>query len=85
MNEAGPGPAREQARSHPRTTTWTGCGGGTTNRYVAGVAGGLGRHFNIDPTILRVLLVVLDFFGGAGLVIYASAGCSSPRTAPTTP
>jgi phage shock protein PspC (stress-responsive transcriptional regulator) len=42
----------------------------TTNRYVAGVAGGLGRHFNIDPTILRVLLVVLTFFGGAGLVIY---------------
>ena len=43
----------------------------TTNRYVAGVAGGLGRHFDIDPTILRVLLVVLTFFGGAGLVIYA--------------
>jgi phage shock protein PspC (stress-responsive transcriptional regulator) len=42
----------------------------TSNRYVAGVAGGLGRHFNIDPTILRVLLVVLTFFGGAGLVIY---------------
>jgi phage shock protein PspC (stress-responsive transcriptional regulator) len=43
----------------------------TTDRYVAGVAGGLGRHFNIDPTILRVLLVVLTFFGGAGLVLYA--------------
>src|SRR3954453_1327639 len=43
----------------------------TSNRYVAGVAGGLGRHFDIDPTILRVLLVVLTFFGGAGLVIYA--------------
>lgn len=43
----------------------------TSNRYIAGVAGGLGRHFNIDPTILRVLLVVLTFFGGAGLVIYA--------------
>jgi phage shock protein PspC (stress-responsive transcriptional regulator) len=42
----------------------------TSNRYIAGVAGGLGRHFNIDPTILRVLLVVLTFFGGAGLVIY---------------
>ena len=43
----------------------------TSNRYIAGVAGGLGRHFNVDPTILRVLLVVLSFFGGAGLVIYA--------------
>ena len=42
----------------------------TSNRYIAGVAGGLGRHFNIDPTIIRVLLVVLTFFGGAGLIIY---------------
>jgi phage shock protein PspC (stress-responsive transcriptional regulator) len=43
----------------------------TTNRYVAGVAGGLGRHFDVDPTIIRVLLVVLTFFGGAGLIVYA--------------
>ena len=42
----------------------------TTNRYIAGVAGGLGRHFNIDPTIIRVLLVVLAFFGGAGVLVY---------------
>lgn len=43
----------------------------TTDRYVAGVAGGLGRHFGIDPTVIRVLLVVLTFFGGAGVLIYA--------------
>jgi phage shock protein PspC (stress-responsive transcriptional regulator) len=42
----------------------------TSNRYIAGVAGGLGRHFDIDPTTIRVLLVVLTFFGGAGLLIY---------------
>jgi phage shock protein PspC (stress-responsive transcriptional regulator) len=44
-----------------------------TDRKIAGVAGGLGRHLNIDPTIVRVLLVVLCFFGGAGLVLYAAA------------
>ncbi len=43
----------------------------STNRYVAGVAGGLGRHFGIDPTIIRVLLAVLTLFGGAGVLIYA--------------
>ena len=42
----------------------------TTDRYIAGVAGGLGRHFDIDPTVVRVLLVVLTFFGGAGVLIY---------------
>jgi phage shock protein PspC (stress-responsive transcriptional regulator) len=43
-----------------------------TDRKVAGVAGGLGRHLNIDPTILRVLFVVLVFFGGAGFVLYGA-------------
>ena len=42
----------------------------TSDRYIAGVAGGLGRHFDIDPTIIRVLLAVLTFFGGAGVLIY---------------
>lgn len=42
------------------------------DRKVAGVAGGLGRHLRIDPTILRVAFVVLVFFGGAGLLLYAA-------------
>ena len=41
-----------------------------TDRKVAGVAGGLGRHFDIDPTIFRVAFVVLALFGGAGLLLY---------------
>ena len=44
----------------------------TTDRYFAGVAGGLGRHLDIDPTIIRVLLAVLTFFGGAGLLVYGA-------------
>ncbi len=43
-----------------------------TDRKVAGVAGGLGRHLDVDPTILRVLFVVLVFFGGAGLLLYGA-------------
>lgn len=43
-----------------------------TDRKVAGVAGGLGRHLDVDPTILRVLFVVLVFFGGAGLLMYGA-------------
>src|SRR3954469_24829222 len=41
-----------------------------SDRYIAGVAGGLGRHFDVDPTLIRVLLAVLTFFGGAGILIY---------------
>lgn len=42
------------------------------DRKIAGVAGGLARHFDIDPIILRVAFVVLTFFGGAGLIVYAA-------------
>jgi phage shock protein PspC (stress-responsive transcriptional regulator) len=41
-----------------------------TDRYLSGVAGGIGRHFGIDPTVIRVLFVVLTFFGGAGVLVY---------------
>ena len=44
----------------------------TTDNKVAGVAGGLARHLDVDPVILRVAFVVLTFFGGAGLIAYAA-------------
>jgi phage shock protein PspC (stress-responsive transcriptional regulator) len=43
-----------------------------SDRKVAGVAGGLGRHLDIDPLILRVAFVVLTFFGGVGLLLYVA-------------
>lgn len=42
-----------------------------SDRKIAGVAGGLGHHFNIDPLIFRVVLVTLAIFGGSGLLLYA--------------
>jgi phage shock protein C len=40
-----------------------------TNKKIAGVCGGLGEYFNIDPTIIRVLFVVLALPGGLPGVI----------------
>jgi len=54
-----------------------------TDRKIAGVAGGLGRHLNIDPTILRVAFVVLCFFGGAGFVLYGAAWLLVPEDGKT--
>lgn len=42
----------------------------TTNRMIAGVAGGLGEYFNIDPTIIRIIFILLTLFNGIGLVVY---------------
>ena len=42
------------------------------DRMVAGVASGLADYFDIDPTIVRILFVLLALFGGGflGILIY---------------
>ncbi len=40
------------------------------DRVVAGVAGGLGKYFGIDPVIIRIAAVVSVFFGGLGILAY---------------
>ncbi|WP_157695387.1 PspC domain-containing protein [Nakamurella panacisegetis] len=42
----------------------------TGDRKIAGVAGGLGRAFGIDPILIRVAFVVLTIFGGFGGLLY---------------
>lgn len=44
----------------------------SSGRLVAGVAGGLGRHFDVDPLLFRIAFVALTFTGGAGLLLYAA-------------
>jgi phage shock protein C len=39
-------------------------------RMLAGVAGGLAQFFSIDPSIIRLIFVVLALAGGPGLLIY---------------
>jgi phage shock protein C len=39
-------------------------------KMVAGVCSGLADYFDIDPTIIRILFVVIAFAGGASLLAY---------------
>jgi phage shock protein PspC (stress-responsive transcriptional regulator) len=48
-------------------------------RVIGGVCAGLGRDLRIDPVVLRVLLAVMVFFGGAGLLIYGAAWLLIPE------
>lgn len=41
-----------------------------SGKMIAGVCAGLGDFFNIDPTIIRIVFVILTFFQGSGLLIY---------------
>jgi phage shock protein PspC (stress-responsive transcriptional regulator) len=40
------------------------------DRIVSGLSGGLGRYFNVDPVIVRILFVALTLFGGSGVLLY---------------
>ncbi|MBR5075319.1 MAG: PspC domain-containing protein [Bacteroidales bacterium] len=40
------------------------------SRSIGGVCSGLGYYLNFDPTILKVIFVVLVLIGGGGLLIY---------------
>lgn len=43
------------------------------NRVIAGVCGGVGEYFNIDPTVVRLIFLLLVFFGGLSAWIYLLA------------
>jgi phage shock protein C len=40
-----------------------------TNRMIGGVCGGLGEYSNIDPTIIRLITVLLVFVTGPGIIV----------------
>jgi phage shock protein PspC (stress-responsive transcriptional regulator) len=48
-------------------------------QMIGGVCGGLAEHFDIDPTWLRLLAVLLIFASGFGLVAYLVAWIIIPR------
>src|SRR6266498_298021 len=40
------------------------------DRVLGGVAGGIADFFDVDPTLVRIIFVLLTLFGGSGLLIY---------------
>ena len=42
----------------------------TNQQVIGGVAAGIADHMNTDPTIIRILFVVVALFGGGGVLIY---------------
>jgi len=41
-----------------------------SDRMIWGVCGGLAEYFNIDPTIVRIIAVLLIFANGLGILAY---------------
>ena len=53
------------------------------DRILAGVAGGLGRYFDISPTFFRIGFVILTLVGGAGILLYVAAALVIPEEGST--
>lgn len=49
------------------------------NRVLCGVCGGIGEYFNIDPTIIRLLFVVLTLGAFSGVLLYIIAAIIMPE------
>ena len=50
-----------------------------TDKKIAGVCGGIAEYFGIDPTLVRLIAVVLALLGGSGLLIYVVAWMIMPK------
>ena len=41
-----------------------------TNKKLCGVCSGIAKYFDIDPTVVRLALVLFCLLGGSGLLAY---------------
>lgn len=55
-----------------------------TNKMVAGVCGGLGQYFDVDPTIIRLLFVLLVLANGMGVLAYLAMWLIVPEEGETS-
>ena len=60
----------EKRSKEKREFRWPELRRSADDRLIAGIAGGLGDFFRIDPVIVRVGFIVLALFGGVGPVLY---------------
>jgi phage shock protein C len=55
------------------------------DRQIAGVCGGLAEYFSLDPTVVRLVFVVLTLMGGPGLLLYIVLALVVPEEAEEKP
>lgn len=49
------------------------------NKMIDGVCGGIAEYFDIDPTLVRLAVVVLTCIGFSGILAYIIAAIIIPR------
>lgn len=49
------------------------------DKMLAGVCGGIAEYFNMDSTIVRILMVLISLGGGTGILIYIALAIIMPE------
>ncbi|WP_420124597.1 PspC domain-containing protein [Nakamurella sp.] len=57
----------------------------TSDKMIGGVCGGIAAYFGIDPTLVRILAVVLALVAGGGILAYLLAWIIMPKPGPAAP
>jgi len=50
-----------------------------TDKMIAGICGGLAQYLAVDPTIVRLVFLLLFFAGGAAIPIYLVMWIITPQ------
>lgn len=56
-----------------------------TEKMIAGVCGGLAEYFGVDPTLIRVLWVLITLLAGVGVLLYLILWVVMPLDLPAPP
>jgi phage shock protein PspC (stress-responsive transcriptional regulator)/predicted membrane protein len=72
QNQSGPGGFDRNSLQNPQAWQRS-----RSDRWVAGVCGGMGRALNIDPVLVRVVMAVL-ILSGPGIIFYIAAWVLMP-------
>jgi phage shock protein C len=59
-----------------------------SDRKIAGVCSGFAEYFDLDVTVVRVVWLIVAFFGGGGILAYIIAWIvipEEPEAVPATP
>ncbi len=49
------------------------------DKMLAGICGGLAEYFDVDPSLVRLAIVLLCLYAGTGLLVYIIAAIIIPE------
>jgi phage shock protein C len=56
-----------------------------TEKMIAGVCGGFAEYFDVDPTLVRVVWVLITLLAGVGILLYLILWVIMPLDLPEPP